>query len=101
MKLDNKIINVAIQVLPMSNEHDMYDMVDSAIELIQKSGLKYKVTPFETVVEGVYSEVMQLVQKVQEACYESGAQKLLCNLKIQSHSIDEVTIEDKIGKYEA
>ncbi|MCG8579945.1 MAG: thiamine-binding protein [Bacteroidales bacterium] len=98
--MENKIVNVAIQVLPMSDKHEMYDMVDDAISLILNSGLKYKVTPFETVVEGEYAEVMNLVQKVQEACYVSGAEKLLCNLKIQSHSTDAVLIEDKVGKYE-
>ncbi|MBK3519349.1 thiamine-binding protein [Carboxylicivirga marina] len=100
MSIANNIVNVAIQVLPMSDKHDMYDMVDAAIELIQKSGLTYKVTPFETVVEGKYDEVMELVKKVQEVCFTSGAEKLLCNLKIQSHKSNAVLIEDKVGKYE-
>lgn len=99
MELNNKIVNVAVQVLPMSDKHEMYDMVDEAIAIIQNSGLKYTVTPFETVVEGEYSAVMNLIQLVQEACYNSGADKLLCNLKIQSHKNENVLIEDKIGKY--
>ncbi|WP_430816820.1 thiamine-binding protein [Carboxylicivirga sp. RSCT41] len=98
--MENKIVNVAIQVLPMSDKYEMYDMVDEAIALIQNSGLKYRITPFETVVEGEYTEVMNLVQRVQAACYASGAEKLLCNLKIQSHSTNDVQIEDKVGKYE-
>ncbi len=100
MEFKKKIVNVAVQVLPMSNEHEMYDMVDAAIAVIQNSGLKYKVTPFETVIEGNYGDVMALVEAVQSACYQNGAQKLLCNLKIQSHQSEDVTIEDKVGKYE-
>ncbi|MCU4157999.1 thiamine-binding protein [Carboxylicivirga sp. A043] len=98
--MENRVVNVAIQVLPMADSVDMYGMVDSAIAIIQNSGLKYRVTPFETVVEGEYSVVMDLVQRVQEACFLGGADKLLCNLKIQSHRTDKVLIEDKIGKYE-
>jgi len=100
MQLTDKRINVAIQVLPVSAERHMYDMVDDAIAIIVNSGLKYRVTPFETVVEGFYGEVMELVQKVQEACYDAGAESLLCNLKIQSHEKHDITIEDKIEKYE-
>jgi len=100
MLLKNKMVNVAIQVLPVSKERPMYDIVDDAIALITNSGLKYRVTPFETVVEGRYSVVMELVQKVQEVCYAGGAESLLCNLKVQTHSENDVTIEDKIEKYE-
>ncbi len=100
MLLKDKVVNVAIQVLPVSKERPMYDIVDDAITLISKSGLKYRVTPFETVVEGQYSVVMELVQKVQELCYVGGADSLLCNLKIQTHAVNDVTIEDKIEKYE-
>ncbi len=100
MEFKKKIVNVALQVLPMSNDHEMYDLVDAAIAVIQNSGLKYRVTPFETVIEGSYVDVMALVEEVQAACYLNGAQKLLCNLKIQSHQSEDVTIEDKVGKYD-
>jgi len=100
MFFKDKIINVAIQVLPVSKDRPMYDIVDDAIAIIVNSGLKYRVTPFETVVEGKYEEVFELVEKVQIACYKGGAESLLCNMKIQSHSLNNVTIEDKIEKYE-
>ena len=36
----NNLVNVAIQVLPNSKSIHPYNIVDKAIELIQKSGLK-------------------------------------------------------------
>nr|WP_319398430.1 thiamine-binding protein [uncultured Carboxylicivirga sp.] len=99
--MKNKQVNVAIQVLPFTDPAKTYGVVDKAIAIIENSGLKYRVTPFETVIEGKYSEVMEVVLKAQEACYEGeGAESLLCNLKIQSHSVNDVTIEDKTGKYD-
>lgn len=100
MDFKEKVVNVAIQVLPTSKSKETYDMVDDAIAVIQQSGLKYRVTPFETVVEGTYAQVMALVEQVQAACFSNGAEKLLCNLKIQSNNTGNVSIEDKIGKYE-
>jgi uncharacterized protein (TIGR00106 family) len=95
----NQQINAAIQVLPRSKDKHPYDIVDKAIEIIKASGLKYQVCPFETVVEGTYSEVIALVEKVHDACYEAGAEDMMCYLKIQSSSQKAVTIDDKMNKY--
>jgi uncharacterized protein (TIGR00106 family) len=96
----DKKINVAIQVLPRSATHGTYELVDSAIEVIQQSGLKYVVCPFETVVEGSYDEVMALVKQVQEAVYNHGAEEIITYLKIQTHHNQDVLIHDKMNKYE-
>ena len=96
--LDRKI-NVAIQVLPWSKSKGTYELVDSAIEIIQKSGLKYMVCPFETVVEGYYDEVMTLIKEVQQAVYANGAEEMITNIKLQTHSNQDVLIGDKIDQY--
>src|ERR1035437_7686286 len=67
-----KTVNIALQVLPTSTTVHPYLLVDKAIEVIEKSGLRYKVTPFETVMEGSYDEIMEVVKLAQEACYEAG-----------------------------
>ncbi len=43
--MDHKI-NLALQIIPKSDKHDLYTLVDKAIEVIQNSGLKYEVCPF-------------------------------------------------------
>ncbi len=93
-------INLAIQVLPSSANKHPYDLVDGAIETIKASGLKYQVCPFETVIEGPYDEVMDLVKKVQMACYCDGADSLIVNIKIQSNANKDVFILDKMEKYQ-
>jgi uncharacterized protein (TIGR00106 family) len=97
--MNSTTINLALQVLPSSLKNHPYDIVDEAIKVIEQSGLKYKVTPFETVIEGHYDEIMNLVKRVQEACYKAGADSLMTYIKIQSSRRD-VTIEDKMAKYE-
>lgn len=97
--LNQSTVNVAVQVLPISSEKDSYDIVDSAIAVIEKSGAKYVVTPFETVMEGHYDDLMKVVKEVQNVCYSAGAEKVMCYIKIQSVAGQNVTIDDKIGKY--
>ena len=94
------IINVAIQVLPRSASKGTYELVDVAIDLIQQSGLKYRVCPFETVVEGRYDEVMELVKGIHEAVYANGAEEMITNMKIQTRCNQDVFIEDKMDKYD-
>ena len=93
-------VNIAVQVLPKSKTKEPYDLVDDAIKVIHDSGLKYRVCPFETVIEGPYNEIIELVEKVQEKCFESGADELLVYLKIQNRKNEKVTIEDKMAKYD-
>lgn len=95
----DKTVNIALQVLPSSKSIHPYAIVDKAIEIIAASGLRYKVTPFETVMEGSYEEIMKVVKLAQEACYEAGADSLMTYIKIQSSRTD-VSIEDKMEKYE-
>lgn len=97
--MKNKI-NIALQVLPKAEGKDSYKIVDKAIEIIQKSGIKYKVCPFETVMEGEYDELMAIVKKVHEACYQAGTETMMTYIKIQSSANSDVTIGDKIDKYE-
>jgi len=95
----NTTVNVALQILPTSKIIHPYDLVDKAIEVIAASGLRYKVTPFETVMEGSYDEIMSVIKSAQEACYAAGADSLMTYVKIQSSKID-VSIDDKMHKYE-
>jgi len=97
--LNKNKVNIAVQVLPSAKDKDSYDIVDSAIEIIQKSGVEYVVTPFETVMEGSYDKLMEVVKDVQNICYAAGAEKVMCYVKIQSVITKDVTIDDKIGKY--
>jgi len=94
-----KTVNIALQVLPTSKTIHPYTLVDKAIEVIANSGLKYKVCPFETVMEGTYEEIMKVIKQAQDACYEAGAESLMTYIKIQS-SREDVTIDDKMAKYE-
>lgn len=98
--MKNKTVNIAIQILPFTKSVEAYDVVDKAIETIAESGVKYRVTPFETVMEGNYGELMDVVERVQAVCFDAGANSVLCNLKIQSNKDGLVTIEDKMEKYD-
>ena len=58
---------------------DSYELVDEAIGVIYKSGMKYQVCPFDTAIEGPYEKIMKVVEEVQQT--------------------NNVTIKEKMKKY--
>ncbi|MEC5144395.1 thiamine-binding protein [Chitinophaga sp. 212800010-3] len=97
--MSNKI-NLALQILPSVPSEQVYAVVDEAIAVIQASGVKYRVCPFETVMEGTYEELMEVVKKAQEVCFKAGASQLLVYIKMQIRKDSDVTMEEKTGKYD-
>ena len=97
----SKKINLALQILPSVPSEQVYAVVDEAIAVIKASGVKYRVCPFETVMEGTYEELMEVVQKAQEVCFKAGASQLLVYIKMQIRKDADVTMEEKTGKYDS
>jgi uncharacterized protein YqgV (UPF0045/DUF77 family) len=94
-----KIINLGIQIIPKSKTLDSYALVDKAIEVIQRSGVKHVVTPFETVMEGPQDRLMAVALEAQQAVFEAGAEEVLIYFRMQIRKDSDVYISEKIGKY--
>jgi uncharacterized protein (TIGR00106 family) len=96
----SNVVNIAVQVIPFSRDKELYDLVDLAIGVIQSSGVEYRVCPFETVMEGDYDRLMEIIKECQQVCLDNGADEVLVNLKIQNRRKGDVSIRDKMMKYE-
>ena len=92
--------SAAIQVLPETEEGEMLHVVDSVIRFIEKSGLNYQVGAFETVIEGDYDRVMEVIKLCQTEAVRAGAKSVKAYVKINynpSHGV--LTIDEKTAKY--
>lgn len=93
------IINLGIQIVPKSKTLDTYSLVDEAIRVIQKSGVPYTITPFETVMEGNQDNLMEIAREAQEAVLAAGADEVLVYYRLQVRKNSDVTMKEKIGKF--
>ncbi len=93
------IVNASIQILPIVNDKHPYEWVDEAIEVIQRSGIKYDVGPFATVLEGTYDDVMQVINDVNEYLYSKGCSEWISNVQVQIRSDGDITAEEKVEKF--
>ena len=92
--------SAAIQVLPETEEGKMLYVVDSVIRFIEKSGLNYDVGAFETVIEGDYDRIMEVIKGCQTEAVKAGAKSVKAYVKINYNPSDGVlTIDEKTAKY--
>jgi len=94
------IINASIQIVPIVQDRHPYEWVDEAIEIIKKSGIKYEVGPFATVVEGTYDDVMNVINNVNEYLLEKNCTEWIANVQIQIRSNGDITSGDKTAKHQ-
>lgn len=93
-----KQINLGIQVVPVLNAEASYPIIDTCIELIQASGIKYQVTPFETVLEGSYEKVMTLVDTICQRANELSPETVI-NIRMHLKRNQDVYAADKTEKF--
>lgn len=88
-------VHIAIQIVPISSEHQPYAIIDKAIDVIAKSGVDYRVGAMETVMQGEYDTLMRVVKEAQSACLQAGAEAVVVNVKIHAKRRGPVTWEEK------
>ena len=97
--MHNFIVNASIQIVPVVQDRHPYQWVDEAIAIIQHSGIKHEVGPFATVIEGKYTEVMQVIDSINEYLYSRGCHEWICNAQVQIRSGGDITGDEKTEKF--
>ena len=93
--MTDHLITLGIQIVPKSASYDTYNLIDRAIDIIQQSGVKYKITPFETVMEGKYEDLIMISENAQKAVLEAGADECLVYYRIHYRKNQDVVFEEK------
>lgn len=94
---NSRTITMSVQVLPLT-ENNTYAVVDAAIAAIKATGIKYVVTPMETVLEGTWEDCMAAAKAAHDACFAQGVRQAVTYIKI-SDAVDGSTIDDKLANY--
>ena len=97
--MHQNIINAGLQLIPIHTELHPYDYVDAVIDIIEKSGLKFEVGPFNTSVEGTYRQVTSLVDEINEFLVEQKCHEWILNVQYQLRSGESVTASEKTEKF--
>lgn len=60
------------------------DVIDKAIEIVSKSGLKYEVGAMGTTIEGEPDKMWPLLRCVHESCFSNGACAVTSYIKVKT-----------------
>ncbi len=85
-----------ITVVPVGSGTSLSKYVAECIREIGKSGLKYKVTPTATIVEGSLDEVLALIKRVHEAPFKHGVKRVFTVIKIDDRRDKALSMSGKI-----
>lgn len=73
--------------------------VAKALEIVDRSGLKYQFTPMGTILEGSYDELMTTIKKCHGAVLED-CERVVTTIKIDDRKGKEDAIERKVQSVE-
>ena len=88
--------SIALQVLPLSQGIDRIAVIDQVIAYLQAQEVTMVVTPFETVLEGEFDELMRILKEALEVVGQK-ADNVFANVKINVGEI--LSIDEKLEKY--
>ena len=88
--------SIALQILPLSQEIDRIAVIDQVIAYLQAQEVTMVVTPFETVLEGEFDELMRILKEALEVAGQE-ADNVFSNVKINVGEI--LSIDEKLEKY--
>jgi uncharacterized protein (TIGR00106 family) len=90
---------VSIQIIPKpKNGEDVIPYVDEAISVIHEAGIKYKVHPLETTMEGDLEHLFDIIRRMNERMIEMGSKNVISQIKVL-YQPDGIQMDDLTGKY--
>ena len=88
--------SIALQVLPLAQGIDRIAVIDQVIAYLQAQEVTMVVTPFETVLEGEFDELMRILKEALEVAGQE-SDNVFTNVKINVGEI--LSIDEKLEKY--
>ena len=88
-----------VSIWPMDKGESVGPYVARALDVIDRSGLAYKLGPLGTCIEGEWAEVMAVIQK----CYEvlaTDCHRIACTVKMDWRKGQSGRLESKVSSVE-
>lgn len=86
-----------ISVIPVGTPTiSISNYVAEAVKLVDRSGLKYRVSPMGTSVEGEIAVIFEVVRQMHETCFAKGAQRVVTTVILDDRRDKAATMESKI-----
>jgi len=84
---------------PLGEGVSVSRFVAEALKEVERSGLRYQLTPMATVLEAdTPKEALEVILKAHEAIFNAGAKRVVTDIKIDDRRDEPRRMEDKVEK---
>jgi len=90
---------VEFSIVPVGKGSSISDDVAKVLNIVDKSGLPYKINPMGTVVEGNWDDIMELIKKCHSIVLKGG-ERVVTSIKIDDRKKRRNMIERKVMSVE-
>lgn len=90
---------VQFSIIPVGKGASIGDDVAKVLNIVDKSGLPYKINPMGTVVEGTWDAVMALIKKCHSTVLKGG-ERVVTTISIDDRKGKPGRIEEKVRSVE-
>ncbi len=94
------MVLIEFSMFPVDKGESLSPYVARLLDIIDKSGVNYRLNPMGTVLEGDYDEVMAVVRDCFKAL-EKDCNRIHMTLKMDYRKTDKSRLESKIEKVES
>ena len=90
-----------VSIVPLGiGKTGVSEYVAGAIEELKKTGLKFRLTPMGTVIEGELDEVLAVIRRMHETPFQKGVKRVYTVIKLDDRRDKESTMESKVKAVE-
>ncbi len=88
---------VEISFIPIGVGTSLSRYIAKVVKNIEKSGLKYQLTPMGTIVQGDWEDISKLIDDSHKIILDMGIERIITNIKIDYRLDKKSSMEDKIN----
>ena len=86
-----------VSVVPIGTaKTGVSEYVAGAVRILKESGLKYKLTPMGTIVEGDIKDVLEVIAKMHETPFNNNAARVYNTIKIDDRRDIKAEMDNKV-----
>ena len=86
---------------PLGKGESVSKYVSRSLDIIDKSGVDYRLNPMGTVLEGEWDDVFQAVRECHEKVHAMGAPRIHTNIKLGTRTDRDQSMQDKLDSVHA
>lgn len=90
---------IDISVVPVGTQSpSVSQFVAGAVRILKNEpGIKYELTPMNTIIEGDLSRLMALAQRMHESAFTAGAMRVVTTMRIDERRDKPLTMQGKVA----